>query len=220
MFGIVLLEMNPSVCCRRQKSTTSVLKISYRRRKCIETIQSQTVSAGCLAARSYANHRWWSRSLFKIDLTQRCQPITVRLQDERPECVVRPIDEGSVWFTNLKERNDTINANKLNAREVAWTACMMLFSRATDPRRRAGVATLRRHSRWRPTLSLTVALAPPKFVALSVGSYIYLFIRENNLTEFVSFILTQCGINVKRRWYCCWIYFSSIIFSYQIWELF
>ena len=35
-----------------------------------------------------------------------------------------------------KERNDTINANKLNAREVAWTACTMLFSRATDPRKR------------------------------------------------------------------------------------
>ena len=52
-----------------------------------------------------------------------------------------------------------------------------------------------------PGLSLTAALALPKFVALSVsvGSYIYLFITENNLTEFVSFILIQCGINIKRK---------------------
>ena len=42
-------------------------------------------------------------------------------------------------------------------------------------------------------------LPSPKFVALSVRSYIYLFITENNLTEFVSFILTQCGINIKRK---------------------
>ena len=48
-------------------------------------------------------------------------------------------------------------------------------------------------------LSLIAALALPKFVVPSVGSYIYLFIIENNLTEFVSFILTQCGINVKRK---------------------
>ena len=55
--------------------------------------------------------------------------------------------------------------------------------------------------RLRPGLSPTaaLALASPKFVALSVGSYIYLFITENNLTEFVSFILTQCGINIKRK---------------------
>ena len=51
------------------------------------------------------------------------------------------------------------------------------------------------------SVSLTAALALPKFVALSVsvGSYIYLFITQNNLTEFVSFILTQCGINIKRK---------------------
>ena len=62
-----------------------------------------------------------------------------------------------------------------------------------------GLALLRGYGRWRPGLSLT-ALAPPKFIALSVGSYIYLFITLlNNLTEFVSFILTQCGINVKRK---------------------
>ena len=36
--------------------------------------------------------------------------------------------------------------------------------------------------RLRPGLSPTAALASPKFVALSVGSYIYLFITENNLT--------------------------------------
>ena len=53
--------------------------------------------------------------------------------------------------------------------------------------------------RLRPGLSPTAALASPKFVALSVGSYIYLFITEKNLTEFVSFILTQCGINIKRK---------------------
>ena len=64
-----------------------------------------------------------------------------------------------------------------------------------------GLALLRGYGRRPPGLSLTAALALPKFVALSVsvGSYIYLFITENNLTEFVSFILTQCGINIKRK---------------------
>ena len=64
-----------------------------------------------------------------------------------------------------------------------------------------GLALLRGYGRLRPGLSPTaaLALASPKFVALSVGSYIYLFITENNLTEFVSFILTQCGINIKRK---------------------
>ena len=65
-----------------------------------------------------------------------------------------------------------------------------------------GLALLRGYAYGlRPGLSPTVALALalPKFVALSVGSYIYLFITENNLTEFVSFILTQCGINIKRK---------------------
>ena len=33
-----------------------------------------------------------------------------------------------------------------------------------------------------PTAALALPLASPKFVALSVGSYIYLFITENNLT--------------------------------------
>ena len=62
-----------------------------------------------------------------------------------------------------------------------------------------GLALLRGYGRLRPGLSAALALASPKFVALSVGSYIYLFITENNLTEFVSFILTQCGINIKRK---------------------
>ena len=62
-----------------------------------------------------------------------------------------------------------------------------------------GLALLRGYGRLRHGLSPTAALASPKFVALSVGSYIYLFITENNLTEFVSFILTQCGINIKRK---------------------
>ena len=62
-----------------------------------------------------------------------------------------------------------------------------------------GLALLRGYGRRPPGLSLTAAL--PKFVALSVsvGSYIYLFITENYLTEFVSFILIQCGINIKRK---------------------
>ena len=68
---------------------------------------------------------------------------------------------------------------------------MMLFSRATDPRKRqrTGKEMPTATSGWpcyaamvagrlRPGLSPTaaLALASPKFVALSVGSYIYLFI--------------------------------------------
>ena len=52
-----------------------------------------------------------------------------------------------------------------------------------------GLALLRGYGR-RPPSTRTVCLSPtaalalasPKFVALSVGSYIYLFITENNLT--------------------------------------
>ena len=52
---------------------------------------------------------------------------------------------------------------------------------------------------------MTAALAPTNFVTLPVGrteiysKKLHLFITETNLTEFVSFILTKCGINVKRK---------------------
>ena len=65
-----------------------------------------------------------------------------------------------------------------------------------------GLALLRGYGR-RPPSTRTVSGAGTGVAevchSLSVGSYIYLFITENNLTEFVSFILTQCGINIKRK---------------------
>ena len=52
-----------------------------------------------------------------------------------------------------------------------------------------GLALLRGYGRRPPSTRIVclsptaaLALASPKFVALSVGSYIYLFITENNLT--------------------------------------
>ena len=53
----------------------------------------------------------------------------------------RPIDKDSVVFTNFKERNDTINANELNAREVTRGR---VSERGKKRRRRAGVAMPRR----------------------------------------------------------------------------
>ena len=64
-----------------------------------------------------------------------------------------------------------------------------------------GVATLRsRRPRLPATRTATDSGAGAAEVCRSISrKLIYLFIIENNLTEFVSFILSQCGINVKRK---------------------
>ena len=80
----------------------------------------------------------------------------------------------------VQSRNGPAEAAANGERNVGWRCCVAVC-----------------HGRRRPARSLIAAL--PKFVAPSVRSYIYLFIIENNLTGFVSFILTQCGINVKRK---------------------
>ena len=62
----------------------------------------------------------------------------------------------------------------------------------------AGVATLRSR-KSRPPATRTDSSAGAAEVCRSISWKLHLFILENNLTEFVSFILTQCGINVKRK---------------------
>ena len=149
MFGIVVLEMIPSVRCRSQKSTTSVHKLVIGGESAAKL--SPTVWAGCLAARPHPNHIWWSRSRSYLKLTLCNDASQSRCGFKMIDLYVswRPIDEGSVVFTNFKERNDTINANELNAREVAWTACMTLFNSATDPRKRQRTGKETATSGWR-----------------------------------------------------------------------